>query len=79
MATQVVCDTHLLTDHDGDVCDGMQNIETEPSDEGIQYFKDIDSFQQTGCGCSLLHGKNTIIFKFRGLQDLFLLFLLVIY
>ena len=54
----------------------MQNIEIELSDEDIQYFKDIESFPQSGCVCSLLHGKILIssfevpIIKFRGLQDL---------
>ena len=78
VATQVVSDTSQI-DNDGEVYDDMQNIEIEPSDEDIQYFKDIESFQQSGCGCSLLHGKKTIIFKFRGLQYFFLLFLLAIY
>ena len=62
----MLSDTNII-DNDGEVQD-MQNIEIELSDEDIQYFKDIESFRQSGCGCSILHGKKKIIFKFRGLD-----------
>ena len=63
-------DTYII-DNDGEVYDDMHNIEIEPSDEDVQctVFQDIESVRQSGCGCSLLHGKNKHIFKFRGFDN----------